>query len=152
VSIETPHTSYLVTDSYSKGDHGVAGIGVAFRGGRIICGDVVEAPDLVTAELLAVLRALEISAKARPIGGFSVVYTDHELAAQLLTEPDWDTRLPLAREIRGFLEAHKNLSVQHSSWECVKSARIVARQVFKAWECSFNRGVTWAPAQLGQVV
>lgn len=136
---------YLVTDSFAKGDYGVAGIGVAFRGGRIVCGDIVEASDVLSAELLAVLRAVEIASRHK---GETVVYTDHTLTWELATGPSCEGLQPLILTVQGWLRAHPNITLQLAPWEAIKSARIVARQTFKAWRCSFNDGVTWSAPDL----
>jgi ribonuclease HI len=131
----------IVTDSYSKGDFEVAGIGVAYRGSRIICGDIVEASDLLGAELLAVLRAVEIASNHKACS--SVIYTDHGFASELVGNGHSRYFNPLLAEIHERLEQNPQISVEWMSWEGVQSARIVARQIFKAWRCSFNDGVTW---------
>jgi hypothetical protein len=142
-------THYLVTDSYAKDQYGVAAIGVAFRGGRIVCGDIVEAPDLLAAELLAILRAVEITSRVRPKELPTVIYTDHQLACELANATTYRHGLqPLVHLLQDWLSALPNITVQLAPHEAVKSARIVARQTFKAWRCSFNEGVTWSPASI----
>lgn len=134
--------SYIVCDSYGSGYQGVAGIGVAFRSGRIICGDIVEAPDLLAGELLAILRAVGICSKAHPA---AVVYTDHELAAGMVNEPAWASHYPLVGVIQKLLAESPGITVVCAPTGVTRAARIVAKQVFKAWKCSFNNGVTWGP-------
>lgn len=140
-------TSYVVTDSYSTGRCGFAGLGIAFRGGRIICGDIVEAPDLLTAELLAVCRAVEIAAKVPGVA--SVIYTDHTGAFLSLTHGCSS----VAARIRDLLRAHEGrITVELAPREATKAARIVARQTFKAWRCSFDEGVTWSAPETPSAV
>lgn len=135
--------SEVITCSYGSGYQGVAGIGVAFRRGRVICGDIVEVHDLLGAELCAILRALEISSRCSWTK--TVVGCDHELAVAMANDPVWVPRSPIAAAIHKLLATHDYLSVEQADFEAIKPARILARQIFKAWKCSFNAGVTWDP-------
>jgi hypothetical protein len=136
-------TSYVVTDSYSTARCGVVGLGVAFRGGRIICGEIAEAPDLLGAELLAILRAVEISSKVT--GVQTVVYSDHEDAVTMVNLGGWRSYVVVA-EIRRLLRACEGaIVVEFAPKGVVKAARLVARQTFKAWRCASTTGVTWGP-------
>jgi hypothetical protein len=135
---------HIVTDSYSKEDYGVSGIGVAFRGGRIICGDIVEAVDLECAELLAVLRAVEIASRFTETRSY--IWTDLEKLPGLIAGEGHASSFDaadVALQIGLWLDSYEFISVEVASWDCVRAARIVARQTFKAWRSAFTTGVTW---------
>lgn len=113
---------------------GWTGIGVAFKGGRVICGDIAPAPNSAYAQALAVLRAIEIARK-QPLMCTTIVTDSSDLVRALRSgAPEPVIFSGIVADIKIWLDRHGDqIRVIWKPRERVRSARILARQTYKAW-------------------
>jgi ribonuclease HI len=137
----------LLVDASFVQSFGIAGIGVAFKGGRVVCGEVVIAKTAHEAETLALLRAVEIASTYGQIK--TRIFSDSTVAVQAANGKAKHPNCGAAAyDLQRRLAAASRVTVEWRSRDYVRSAHILARQTYKAWIAGTQGGVTWSPPNL----
>lgn len=142
-SLET--RAQIITGVDFDESHQIAGIAAVYRGGRLISGDVVSAEDLLAAQLLAILRQVEIT--ALPRCSPALICTDSPALYPCVrgevepSTPQGASLLDMLIEKLTRLDGKVHLATVEP--QQARPAAIAARQTRKAWVAGLEGRCTW---------
>lgn len=135
----------MAVDATYSHVRGIAGLGVVFKGGRVICAEVTPAESAGDAEVKALLRAAEIATKTKRFK--TLILSDSTLAVAAAEGRYLDGKA--AQLLHEILTEHPRVRVEWRPRSFVKSAHILARQTLNAWAAAQGEDkFTWTVDEL----